>query len=407
MDNASGLELSTAATDPTAYGSVVRRPDFGVIITAILNIIFYTSVMLLGISGNSLILRVYGSKPQKTSTHVLIRGLAWFDLMACALRIHNIAYHVAALLGRQLPIFFIATTLASTITPYTSVVLTGAIAVERYDCVCRPRRRLLNPRRAKLLVLGSCLGAVAGCIPYAVAKIFPSPTTIKTALEFQLIPYVAVLLVIAVCYGRVYQTIRKHLKISALSSQGLRTNRSADANTTTRRGNNSIGTSINTLAAQISTDTERVSGRLQPSSSSNTLVVAVVAGPSTSTTPTDAAGDLQPIGRDGEHQPAILQPQPAKGISNDPTVSLQRKTTRMLFVTSVVFLITWLPYWLYVAVALHKYNGADIDDNVLVVVYHCASVLHINNVVNPLIYGVSNRRFRKDSLDMLRKLKPC
>ncbi|XP_022098838.1 gastrin/cholecystokinin type B receptor-like [Acanthaster planci] len=403
MDNASSLVLPTAPTD---YGPALSRPDVGMTINSILKIIFYTSVMLLGISGNSLILRVYGSKPQKTSTHVFILGLAWFDLMVCIHRVYNLGFFAVILLGRKLPSFFKAIEIASLINVYASVIVTGAIAVERYDCVCRPRRRLLNPRRAKLVVLGSWLAAAAVCVPFTINKISSSLTATKTSLTFQLVLFMAVLLVIAVCYGKVYQTIRKHLKINAFRSQGLRTNRSADANTTTRRGNNSIGTSINTLAAQISTDTERVSGRLQPSSSNTTLAVAVVAGPSTSTTPTDAAGDLQPVGRDDEHQPAILQPQAARDIPNDRTVTLQQKTTRMLFITSVVFLITWLPYWLYVAVALHKYNGADIDDNVLVVMYNCTLFVYINNVVNPLIYGLSNRRFRKDCFEVLRKLKP-
>ena len=86
--------------------------------------------------------------------------------------------------------------------------------------------------------------------------------------------------------------------------------------------------------------------------------------------------------------------------------SLQRKTTHMLFMTSVVFMLTWLPQAVYVGTKLAG-SGSSSNDGGPVsadAVFNLKPVLFLNNVVNPLIYGIANRRFRQACIDVLRKI---
>ncbi|XP_038078970.1 gastrin/cholecystokinin type B receptor-like [Patiria miniata] len=415
MDNASSFVSTTTSTDPIDDGPLTSGPDVGMTINAILKLIFYVIVMILGILGNSLILKVYWSKPQKTSTHVLIMGLAWVDLMVCVCRVYSLGFFICVLLGRELPSVFTVISIFNAVNVFASITVTGAIAVERYDCVCRPGKRLLNHRWAKLMNFGSYLAAVAVCIPITINTLSPSVTARKVSLTSPLLLYLAVVFVVVICYGKVYQAIRKHVKVNVLSRHGPGPSWSTAVEAESRRHDAPVVKGVTFSPALPSSGKEPLTAeRSRPRSVF--VVSATQAGPST--TPTDArrhladvpssTGNRAPASQNHEddREPRTPNPQ-ARDIPSGTTMAFQRKTTRMLFVTSVVFLVTWVPYWLYIAVALHKTNGGDVHPNVLSVLYNCTLSVYINNVVNPFIYGLASRRFRKDCFDVLRKLKPC
>ncbi|XP_038054707.1 gastrin/cholecystokinin type B receptor-like [Patiria miniata] len=419
MDNASSFASPTAPSmDPTDDGPLTAGPDVGMTINAILKLIFYVTVMILGISGNSLILKVYWSKPQKTSTHVLIMGLAWIDLMVCVCRIYSLSFFIYVLLGRELPSVFTAIRIFDVVNVFASIVVTGAIALERYDCVCRSGKRLLNHRWAKLMYLGSYLAATAVCIPITIDLLSPSVTAKKVSRTFQLLLYLTVVFTAVICYGKVYQAIRKHVKVNVLSRHGPGTSWSTavTVKAESRRHDASVVTGVSISQALPSSSKEPLTADRSGPRSVFVVSATELAGPSTN--PPDArghladalpsTGNLAPASQnhEGDREPRSPNPQ-ARDNPTSATMKLQQKTTRMLFVTSVVFLVTWLPYWLFVAVSLHKLNGGDVHPNVLSVMYNCTLFVYINNVVNPFIYGLANRRFRKDCLDVLRKMKPC
>ncbi|CAL1545173.1 unnamed protein product [Lymnaea stagnalis] len=66
------------------------------------------------------------------------------------------------------------------------------------------------------------------------------------------------------------------------------------------------------------------------------------------------------------------------------------KTAAMLFVVTVVFVISFLPSWLM---------GLKLFPFVNTIVFY---MFYINNVVNPIIYAFMNRAFRDDLLQLLR-----
>ena len=108
----------------------------------------------------------------------------------------------------------------------------------------------------------------------------------------------------------------------------------------------------------------------------------------------------------GDRNPRQIQAK-GKGRFKHVNTVLQRKTTKMLLITSVVFVLTWLPYYIFVVMVFADYGGADINPRLLQILKNLAVVIFVNNAVNPLIYGIANRRFRKDCREVLRKIKLC
>ena len=129
-------------------------PDAGLLLNAIAKIIFYSLVMLLGLFGNSLILGVYWPKPNKTSTQILIMGLAGMDLTVCLMRVYNLTMYLMFIQNKETPSVVEYIGVIGLVNMFASSVLTGFIALDRYDCVCRrPADRLLNRSRAKMMIL--------------------------------------------------------------------------------------------------------------------------------------------------------------------------------------------------------------------------------------------------------------
>ena len=409
MDNGS-VESSTIGWRPHEP----QGPDVGLVLNAILKIIFYIIVMLLGLFGDSLILGVYWPKPNKTSTHILIMGLAGMDLTVCMMRVHNLAVFISFLANKETPFAFQYIRLVSLVSLFASAVLTGFIAVDRYDCVCRPNNRWLNRFRAKLLIFGSYGLAIIVVIPQTLETFWiPDSNALKkTNRVFQFVVYIMIILCICIFYGKVYITIRKHVKVNVLSRHLVENNRSTAAGPlgdSRSRKVSSIAGNVSSLIpstkakpldkAQHKSMTKAHQNTPSTSRKSESLRSESLTCNDTSMAPTDGKVNATAIGR------PPVRGNPNQDRRSGTEMSLQRKTTRMLFITSVVFLLTWFPYWLYVAVLLAKLDGADISENVITILLYCTLTAYINNVVNPLIYGVANRRFRKDCQVVLRKMK--
>jgi hypothetical protein len=74
-----------------------------------------------------------------------------------------------------------------------------------------------------------------------------------------------------------------------------------------------------------------------------------------------------------------------------------RKTAKMLFLCSVIYLITWLPFWLDIF---------GLTGNLLL-----RYMFFIGNASNPIVYGIVNAQIRKSFkkllVDFVQKLSPC
>ncbi|XP_030833984.1 uncharacterized protein LOC115921061 [Strongylocentrotus purpuratus] len=211
-------------------GSVDEEHPFNVRYT--IRLIANILVLLLRLPGNCLILRVYWIKTRKTSTDILIRALAWADLVVCFLRIAEIIA-ISLRLAAEYSMYsfppgpgllivygvFIALADAAIASSFS---ITAVIAVERYDCVCRPQKRIFNPRRSKIAVLVAVLFAIAvNAALIARVICIGSSCTVTTSFVVywnievivEAVSFVIALVIFGVCYGKVYVTIRKHVKV--------------------------------------------------------------------------------------------------------------------------------------------------------------------------------------------------
>ena len=209
--------MSSAFNSTQFLNDTKLEPAFVQLGVIIFRISCYTLILLLGVPGNSLILRVYWTKTLKTSTHVFIMTLAWADLAVCLIKLVNIVWQGLLMMGHEIPVVirlfgaFDATAIG------TSIMITAVIAVDRYDCVCRPHRRFFTHRRGKIAAWASFMFSVLINSPEYVELFSNSPILpiIRTACHA--IICATVLVMVAVFYSLVYKSIRQHVKVGASS----------------------------------------------------------------------------------------------------------------------------------------------------------------------------------------------
>ncbi|XP_033643278.1 cholecystokinin receptor type A-like [Asterias rubens] len=404
--------MSSAFNSTQLFNGTTLEPAFVELGVNVFRIIYFALILLLGVPGNSLILRVYWTKTLKTSTHVFIMTLAWADLAVCLIKVVNIPYRVLLMMGHEIPAVIRLLLALEPTAIGTSIMITAVIAVDRYDCVCRPHRRFFTHRRGKIAAWASFLFSVLINIPEYVG-VFSSIPILTIILACHAIICVTTLVMVAVFYSLVYKAIRQHVKVGASS---LRTRRN-DCSTICP-------------STVVVPETSSIDDGSKPSTSKvrKEVWVASVPTQAASSAKQILATDLQTrssldIESGLEANRQRTHPEHPSNVSQ-----LQRKTTKMLFVTSVFFFMTWmpywififmlfvtsviifmkwLPYWIFVTVSFASKDGLNIDPTFLQVLTDMFLILYINHVVNPFIYGVANRRFRKDCRKVIRKFKLC
>ncbi|XP_071804608.1 uncharacterized protein [Asterias amurensis] len=403
-------DMSSAFNSTQLFNDTKLEPAFVQLGVNIFRISCFTLTLLLGVPGNSLILRVYWTKTLKTSTHVFIMTLAWADLAVCLIKVVNIPYRVLLLIGHEIPAVIRLMLAFETTAIGTSIMITAVIAVDRYDCVCRPHRRFFTHRRGKIAAWASFLFSVLINIPEYVGVFSSIPILPILRLACHAIICVTTLVMVAVFYSLVYKAIRQHVKVGASS---LRTRHNdcstiCHANVVAPEPNLfNDGSKPNTSkvrkevwVASVPTEAARLHGKTVQDQSFSKY--------STSTAQALATADLQTrtsldTESGSEANRKRIRPEHPSHFNK----LLQRKTTKMLFLASLVFSMTWMPYWIFIFVSLAVQSGLNFNPIFLQVVNEMFLILYINHVVNPFIYGAANRRFRKDSREVIRTFKLC
>ncbi|XP_033646365.1 5-hydroxytryptamine receptor 2B-like [Asterias rubens] len=367
-------------------------------------LVYHTLLLLLGVPGNCLILHVYWTKTLKTSTHVFIMALALADFFVCLLRIRELAIHITILLDGEIPRIYTFLRSLETTAVGTSVMITAVIAADRYDCVCRPHRRFFTHRRGKIAAWASFMFSVCVNVPAFVDVFvyFPSNILEMLVFVFQTIFFVTALVIIVLCYRKVYITIRKHVKVSLVSVASVQMKNTDRLEITVVDNAISVLTGGQNSHSNPTGAAARGDGTGTTANSRNHVVSCNLSSP-----PGDCLQQAAPIEEDIRVNRDQIR-NPVQVPDNDVKTHLQRKTTKMLFVASVVFVLAWLPYCIYVLVKLASFYGwLHPSPQFLLVMLELSYVCYINNAVNPLIYGLANRRFRKDCGEALGKMRVC
>ncbi|XP_038068549.1 D(2) dopamine receptor B-like [Patiria miniata] len=453
--NASIVPLTPGADGPCDTSILA----FMLVVTAV--------VFVFGVPGNCLILRVYWTKARKTSTHVLIMALAWADLSVCLILPIDIAGSALECGGNDELIFWLLVKTFGGIGVAASFGITAVIAADRYDCICRPQRRYCTPRRAKVAVFVVVLISIILYIPKCVNDYIYHRSVLSIELIVPISETFAVLIAlvtIVLCYGNVYVAILRHVKVGATpertstqddlvatkidkdrtipstqSALPRKNQLSAINNHMEKRGNGSDSNSKcskqlpSDIPVRIEANTSivdnEVSTVINLANTNCTTHHASTSGRDILEVPQNANGNLvNPAKRDSKAGPesvsqAVSEQDCSKGGDRNHHgetntlrrhapkrmggAVLQRKTTKMLFITSVVFLLTWLPDLIDNAIHIAYLAGSNIDpESTFYIMWKWLSFfIFINNAINPLIYGLANKRFRKDCVAVFRKMR--
>ena len=441
--------------------------------------IFINSVaMLLGIPGNALVVVVYANKRFRSSSHVLIMGLAVADFVVCVTRPVDVFlvtpkglhfYHNFKFWCKGLPVVV-------TVPSHWSVYIMTLIAVERYLTVCRPHDRVLTPKRALLSVVISFIVAVIVDFPISITAdnadfymsgVFISricdPTvgsrwlyvlhmTLRNSLTFMS------LLVMIVLYAKVVIEVRRRtttVRPSAARDNNASTSVFTDAGSTlimsnfTKNHSNILLTAAtvakvtrfsiyqdenrevksgnNDIKAEASltiiTSGERNDPEVATAHASNCDVHEDHCGHKGGKPKHDdrvvsfreATGGINsslgaatvPAASAGT--PAVVSPNHDEARKSTPRTGGggRGKTTMMLLLTTAIFVVTYLP-----TVAMHLIPDRLLFVNyytqkrILVTAFFIIRNLYISNhVINPILYGFINKRFRDDCRKVMRRIK--
>ncbi|XP_038053904.1 thyrotropin-releasing hormone receptor-like [Patiria miniata] len=390
--------MDAAYLNTTPVSTSVVRP--GRTETTIL-LVYFLLVVILGVPGNCLILRVYWGKTNKSSTNVLIMGLALSDLIVCLTRPYDIAWYSAPLTSADVPNIYSRFDCWNNTIIGTSILITAVIAVDRYDCICRPNRRIMTYARARKALFAALSASVAANTPLYVHTYLGAdapPPLIVVMNALQIMVFATALVTILVFYRNVYLTIRKHVQIGAAPARSAQQGRTALASLAIATVSAMMFMHMNGLSALPTSNIDIKLFRVQTRLSNNRETAQSSDMPRSSR---GVANDEANISENRQKR-ALTRPfrlLPPHIGRRQATPTLQRRTTAMLFITSVVFLLSWLPYWIF---SLCNIFGVNSD-----LLLYLLNLLYLNHAVNPFIYGLANKRFRKDCRDVFRKLGRC
>ncbi len=357
------------------------------------SMVAYNSLLLIGIPGNLIIIKVYHVKSPRTSAHIFIVGLALADLIVTMTRplyiFTNIPMYAHLKHGSEL--LCRLPRLLGVISIYSSVFLTSAVAIDRYYCVCKPHERKMTPIRAKFMVAScfalSMLVSIPSIFSFGLLQLPYGLGTVCTRISkdlltlFQQIILIGSVFVscglVAILYHKVFKTIK---------TQRLRMNRSLHSSLTP--------------SATTETMSAGPSSVLPPENPKEAFVETVVAPVSSERTQ-----------HHGIALPSMIRNRTLtkKDTNKSSSQSAERRTSQMLLLTTTVFIVTWVPpliitYFLQRSLSQNPAGNSSI----ILVIKGLTNIVAINHAINPLIYGFVNKRFREDCKKVVKGIKwPC
>ncbi|KAK6176887.1 hypothetical protein SNE40_015100 [Patella caerulea] len=364
-----------------------EQPHMVIILTTMLSIF-----CILGVTGNAIAFYIYYGKREKSTSTIFILSLAVTDFFTCLIVVpytmaaELVQYHLVFDIVCKMYLFFITSNV-----PLSAFIMV-AIGFDRYFCICHPFLHILTVRKAKICVLmltylAFALGIITSLTygvyidsrllvpPEAMAhpnetdsgynynpvlnetleddafqeyvyygtcvsnEIILSETTTLIYQKLYAALFLVSFIIVAVLYALIYRSI---LQRRAWRSRCKR------ASCYTTMNGNETGMEETQLTA--------VNGIAPP-----------LIGASMGKGPIRAAAALR-----------------------EKMMYANIKTAAMLFVVTLVFIISYLPSWLM---------GLEIIPfNIIVYQFY-----FLNNVANPFIYAFMNRTFRDDLKHLIKK----
>ncbi|XP_054763114.2 galanin receptor 2b-like [Lytechinus pictus] len=377
-------------------------------------------IMAVGIPGNALIIIVYSKKQRKSGTDAFILGLAITDFVACVTFSLKIYSYVSTEFTNDFlckMVFF-----TQYWTQFVGVFLTGIITIDRYIAVCKPLKKRLSPRQATIIVSLLCALAMVFAIPALVwtgvqkfgrfaSKCTYNFSDLRITRNRRTFTWVLQYSNDALFYGTLVMIILMYIRIWL---------------TVYRRSRAKIGcvpSDITTVSGQVSKSeqTAETSTVSKPDTTDNTNLgdcKPEKTGTSTDITLLNGSNDRDSSGANGSGEGSSsgkipLKPDPKPKANSKPgktpmQARASNKTTKMIFIITIIFFVSWVPakLWVFISSSTFKTN---INSNQVIynIFYLSTLMVNINQAVNPFVYSFCNENFRKECVTLMRHVRQC
>ena len=390
----------------------------------LMSLVVNSIAISIGVPGNALIVVVYATKRFRSSAHILIMGLAVADLMVCLTRPLDMftgskrGFHFF----NNFKFWCKGSPVIAQVLSHWSIYVMALIAIERFFTVCRPHDRTLTPKRALLAIVACLIVALVVDFPIAIVsqiEEFPffgwgkrcndaaGPRWLDLLQKsFMNSLIILSLLVMIVLYTRVVIEVRRRTTVRPAGDNAT-TSVFTDAGSTLMSNpaddNSSVpaAASATTGGTKVNVSSDEYRGDNHDGAPSDhrddgtrisrdTAVVNAVGSGRTSATATG-----------GDATTAKLARKPCR------TSGGRGKTTKMLLLTTAIFVITYLPTAGMNLIPDHILvtNALTQRKILLITFFIVRNVYILNHVINPILYGFINKRFRDDCRKIMRRMK--
>ena len=343
-------------------------------------IIYMLLLIFTGFFGNILVIIVYSRKKPKASTHYFIINLAILDMLTVLI---GMPTEIADL---RFPYMFYATAACKTLRTVESLSTMGsiitlmAIAIDRYNRICKYGKQMTTKRARRICYIAVLIGVIT-CWPAAIVfgkktvhVDIPGANAVDCSTDdsmkgtkYPLLYYASLFLYFVICvvfftvvYARLIFYIRNKKKKGNLSKRGM-------------------SYSDRKFASTSVTDTDE----------SSLSIIGKDQAKETTNVPPE------------RKQPGIT-PQNSRVNSTIKYQIRTSKTTVMLGIVTVVFVLSFLPFLAVMVVRNIVKNFEQLLSPTAEIFYKfCLKSYFINNAVNPVIYSFLNIQFRQDVKKLL------
>ncbi|XP_041361737.1 cholecystokinin receptor type A-like [Gigantopelta aegis] len=353
-------------------------------------IMFLAAILVVGFVGNIIVCYIYLAKFKVSTTRCFIVTLALFDLLTCCVGIPGELVDISQNYTYKKVKLCKALSFCNAFTNLTSVAVFVAIATDRYKKICKPLAKQMSINWAKIAVGLSCATAMLFAWP---AVFVYGPRTVLTKYSdinrtdcttddrfigtiypllyngFLFLLFVISVSVMVVLYLHIWRTV--------LKSVGLHEPKAELATNTQMR--------------------QRVR-YLKDSEESNDLTPAINtrhSEPITDFVTNECDGKTSTLGTKG----------PAVKTGKSARKQQARKTTFMLFLITLAFVLSFLPHLgLMAALGIDTVMFDSLSPGATAAYNLFLRSYFINSAFNPIIYGFCNLRFRMECKALLVKV---
>ncbi|XP_060077706.1 orexin/Hypocretin receptor type 1-like [Ylistrum balloti] len=370
----------------------------------LLSSLVYVCVLLaIGLPGNMLVLYVYGFKWNRTTSRIFIMALAGIDLLNCMSSMATELYLLTHFFKFDFPYVCKVTRFVTSFCNNSTTIVLSAIAVDRFKRICRPLEELIDIRTAKKIVWFAVVLAIATSWPLFVLygthelelKKFENSVLVgKTCeIEERWIKTIYPLLLVGFLFTCHF--VADIIFIVLYIHVGKAIIRQRKNRKSLKSGNRYTAPEISAASCTM----DELDGKPAEMRSRNFSFVVwnKIAKNASRSKLTIAKNTERPTGKPKTLPSDLIRRQLSKASGNSSGSGAVHagKTTMMLFLVTVVFAVSFLPYCVVVILrATHREEIVNLSNigksmyNLLLRSYF------MNSVFNPVVYCFVSQQFR-------------